>query len=184
VTFRSTSPENRKFLGRDDPFGGTSPHDRRTTSPKRARKRLEQENAQAIGISFRNQRDQIAKKLSEDFGYSSSTFYKTIRNKGVVPEAYQNAHHQTKWSSEPRDIAAEIIAQNPLLTLREIVAEAVRQGCSRISSSPLNIYLETMLISRKRAVLTPQQRNSEEKRKKCRDRPNGSWRIKTGIPSS
>jgi hypothetical protein len=133
---------------------------------KETRKCLKREHAQAIWMAWKYQGDRVAKQLTRDLGYKIGTFYKTIRNEGAITEAYKSVHHDTKWTPEQRDIAADIVAQNPLLTLREIIAEAFQHGCPRISPATLDTYLETMLITRKRAAFTPQQRNSEETKEK------------------
>jgi hypothetical protein len=89
-----------------------------------------------------------------------------IHNEGFISDAYKHVHHDMKWSREHCNIAAEIIVKDTLLTLSEIIAEAVQQGCARIYTSTLETYLETRLISSKRAVFIPRQRNSEETKEK------------------
>jgi hypothetical protein len=123
---------------------------------KAERKRLNKECAQAILITFAHEGDGIAKKLCHDLGYSHSTYYNTIRNEGLVSEAYKHVHHDMKWSREHCDIAAEIIVKNTLLTMSEIFAEVIQQGYAQIYTFILETYLETMLISSKRAAFISQ----------------------------
>jgi hypothetical protein len=122
---------------------------------KAERKCLNKEFAQAILMTFTHQGDGIAKKLCHDLGYSHSTYYNTICNKELVNEAYKHVNHNMKWSREHCDIAAEIIVKNTFLTLSEIVAEAVQQGCAQIYASILETYLEIILINSKRAAFIP-----------------------------
>jgi transposase len=94
------------------------------------------------------------------------TFYKVVRNEGHVPEAYKSVRHETKWDDAHREIVADIISENPLLTLKEIISAAMARGCPRISASTLHAYLDTMLITRKRPTFTAQQRNCPETKEK------------------
>jgi hypothetical protein len=56
--------------------------------------------------------------------YSPSTSYDIIRAKGTVRGAYLHPVHETNWAGQQKGLAAQIIAANPILTLREIIAEA------------------------------------------------------------
>jgi hypothetical protein len=127
-----------------------------------SRKRLTAADAALIWGHYQQAGDQAAMTLATTRGYSRSTFYNIIRNEGNVPGLYLHPKHQVKWGREQKAQAAQIIASNPSLTLREIIAEAVQQGLPRIGISTLQRYLKVLLITRKLVRVIPQMRNDPQ----------------------
>jgi hypothetical protein len=93
--------------------------------------------------------------------YSLSTFCHIIRAQGTVPRAYLHPVHFVSWTGQQKGLAARIIAANPILTLREIIAEATQQGLPGIAHSMIHRYLKVMLVTRKSVQVFHGMRNAQ-----------------------
>jgi hypothetical protein len=103
----------------------------------------------------------VALALTITRGHSLSTSYRIIRAKGTVRGAYLHPVHETKWTGQQKGLAAQIVAANPILTLREIIAEATQQGLPKIAPSTLHRYFKVMLVMRKSVQVFHCMRNSQ-----------------------
>jgi hypothetical protein len=110
-----------------------------------------------------------ARQLATTLGYSTPTFYRAIRNEGAITGLYLHPPHPGKWTDAQKAQAAKIIANNPALTLAEIIAQAVQQGLPAISCATLYRYLQIQLITRKIMRPIPQMRNAPQTKQDRRD---------------
>jgi hypothetical protein len=131
-----------------------------------SRQRVTVDDAKMIWTLYHQSGDASAKALATAHGYSLATYYNIIRQQGTIPGAYLHPVRNTVWNPLQKGVVSQIIADNPTLTLNEIIDEAVQHGLPRISASTLNRYLKVLLITRKRVHVTLQMRNSPETKTK------------------
>lgn len=102
----------------------------------------------------------IALWLCKIMGYCERSYWNIIKFEGnTTPDAPRP--RRTLWNESEMRMAASILANNPTLTLQEIIDDSVLQGFSRISPTTLFRYLQLDLkITRKRLNRWSQYRNT------------------------
>jgi hypothetical protein len=127
-----------------------------------SRKRLTAQDASLVWQYCECAEAIAARALTETRGYNLSTYYRIIRNEGRISGLYLHSHHEAKWTAQQRAQAAQIIAMNPAVTLRDIIDEAVQQGLPLISVATLHVDPKILLITRKLMTTTTQMRNTPQ----------------------
>lgn len=101
--------------------------------------------------------------LAERKGYSVETFYKCIRNNGVIDPKWKHPEHSKKWSDDLIEKSIELISQNPILTLSEIISMMIEKyNAPEITETTLGTYLRFSLITLKQVQYHATARNSHE----------------------
>lgn len=126
------------------------------------RKKISDKDAKMIYEHYQQYGEQAAKNLCDQYGYSTSSFYRIIENRGNVTEAWIHPPHPKKWSQDMIDQAISIIEDNPRLFLNEIIQKCVDEyHFPPICDTTLSEYLDDSLISLKSINYQSIERNSE-----------------------
>lgn len=131
------------------------------------RQKLTQKDCKEIFDEAKYNGNIAGKNLCLRKGYEISTFYKCLRNEGVLNPLWKHPPHCNKWNDDLIDKACNLIGQNPLLTLEEILIEMQNKyNAPEISLSTLSSYLNFSLITLKNITFHPTARNSDTTKEK------------------
>lgn len=112
------------------------------------KKAIRMEDASLIYQCYLDSPKHAALELAFSMGYGKSSYYKIIKNKGVITNNYNNSFRKKTWTEDQiEEVIKYIENENPQARLDEIIEKFVnQQGFPNICASTLWNYIDGALM--------------------------------------